>query len=170
MILKPLYGGPMSNWIYLRRVRVHFPNDNRRNSVTRRSKPHPRYSTTATDLKTPILRHTKRSKRHWIRSIYVSVMNEPSCLNQDAWAIEHRVQALCTEELLFRFHELVDRRIQGALTYTEYFELERIEARLDVEDRDELDHLTDRQDSWALERRELVTSIEQLLARFEGAR
>jgi hypothetical protein len=97
-------------------------------------------------------------------------MNEPSCLNQDAWAIEHRVQALCTEELLFRFHELVDRRIQGALTYTEYFELERIEARLDVEDRDELDHLTDRQDSWALERRELVTSIEQLLARFEGAR
>lgn len=60
-----------------------------------------------------------------------------------------------------RYHELVDQRLGSELTVLERFELERIEARLDAEDRDPQIEARDRQ--WELERTQLLASIEDLL-------
>ena len=56
-----------------------------------------------------------------------------------AQAIVDRVKALAPDQLDDRYHELVDKRLLGPLDYTELFELERIEARLDAEDDGERD-------------------------------
>jgi len=93
----------------------------------------------------------------------------PAVIGRDAQAILDQVKALESDQLLGRYHELVDKRLQGALRYTELFELERIEARLDNEDQDEATRLTILQDDWRRERNELVASIEHLLARFKTA-
>ncbi|MGO9260463.1 MAG: hypothetical protein ACLQU1_29775 [Bryobacteraceae bacterium] len=90
-------------------------------------------------------------------------------LSGDAWAIETRVQALSADELLDRYHELVDRRFAEPLDLTESFELERIEARLNLQDEGELDRVANLQHEWRRERDELVASIERLLARFKAA-
>ena len=50
------------------------------------------------------------------------------------------------------------------LGFTELFELERIDARLDCEDQDEAARLTILQDDWRRERNELVESIESVTA------
>lgn len=64
-------------------------------------------------------------------------------------------------EVRRRYHELVDKRLESELTVLERFELERIEARLDTEDRDPQIEARDRQ--WETERTELLQSIEDLL-------
>ncbi|HUO31376.1 MAG TPA: hypothetical protein VMU80_19290 [Bryobacteraceae bacterium] len=83
--------------------------------------------------------------------------------------IDERVRALSLEKLMVQFHELVDKRLLGTLTYIEEFELERIEARLDREDQTEYSHLQDEQNTWRTERAELIASIEQLLGRIKTA-
>jgi len=90
-------------------------------------------------------------------------------IGHEAQAILDQVKGLESEQLHDRYHELVDKRLQGALRYTELFELERIEARLDTEDQDEAVRFTTLQDDWRRERNELVASIERLLARFKAA-
>lgn len=67
-------------------------------------------------------------------------------------------------EVLDRYHELIDKRLVGELGYKEFFELDRIEARLNAEDEGELQDLRVSQEKWRQERRELVSSIERLLA------
>jgi hypothetical protein len=89
-------------------------------------------------------------------------------MGQDAQAIVDQVTALESDQLHDRYHELVDKRLQGMLGFTELFELERIDARLDCEDQDEAARLTILQDDWRRERNELVESIEHLLARFKA--
>jgi hypothetical protein len=86
----------------------------------------------------------------------------------DAWVIDHSVQALSEDELLERYHELVDRRFTRPLHLAESFELERIEARLNLQDEDEIDRTASLHAEWKRERDELVTSIESLLARFKA--
>jgi hypothetical protein len=89
-------------------------------------------------------------------------------MSDDAQAIECR-EALDSDQLLERYHELVDKRLQGALEYTESFEPERIEARLDAEDQDDATRLAILQDDWRRERNSLLASIMHLLARFRDA-
>jgi hypothetical protein len=90
-------------------------------------------------------------------------------IGNDAQAIVDLVKALAPDQLGERYHELVDKRLLGTLDFTEFFELERIEARLDTEDRDETARLTVLEEDWRRERNELVASIEHLLARFKAS-
>jgi hypothetical protein len=64
-------------------------------------------------------------------------------------------------EVRQRYHELVDKRLASELTVRERFELERIEARLDADDKDPQLEARDRQ--WEMERTRLIESIEGLL-------
>ncbi len=66
-------------------------------------------------------------------------------------------------EVRQRYHDLVDKSLGGELTALERFELERIEVRLDAEDKDSEIEGMDRK--WELERTELLDSIEGLLGR-----
>lgn len=91
-------------------------------------------------------------------------------LSDDAREIENRVQALSEDGLLARYHDLVDLSFERSLEYTERFELERIEARLDYEDKDEFERTTAIREAWERERSELVASLERLLAGFRTAR
>jgi hypothetical protein len=63
-----------------------------------------------------------------------------------------------------RYHELVDRRAD--LNALERFELGRIEARLDAEDKDS--KLEARERQWQEERVELLNSVDDLLARLRS--
>jgi len=90
-------------------------------------------------------------------------------IGQDAQAIIDRVKALDSGQLGDRYHELADRRLRRTLDFTELFELERIEARLDAEDHDETADLTTLQENWHRERDALVASIENLVAHFKTA-
>jgi len=87
----------------------------------------------------------------------------------DARTIQERVQALDADQLLERFHELTDKRLDETIQYTERFELDLIEARLDAQDQPELDRVTalQFQDNWRRERNEVLASAERLLARFK---
>jgi len=118
-------------------------------------------------------RGTRAHARH---SAFVGSRNDSSELGMytpgighDAQTIVDQVKALEPDRLRNRYHELVDKRLLGALDFAELFELERIDARLDAEDQDEEACLTVVQDDWQRERSELVASIERLLARFKAA-
>jgi hypothetical protein len=89
-------------------------------------------------------------------------------IGDDAQAIILHVRALDPESLGERYHELVDKRLQGKLDFAELFELERIEARLDIQDRDEPARFTTLSEDWRRERNKLVTSIEHVLARLKA--
>ena len=65
-------------------------------------------------------------------------------------------------EIRERYHHLVDKSIESELTALERFEMERIEARLDAEDRDPEIEANDRE--WEIERVELLGSIGNLLS------
>jgi hypothetical protein len=83
--------------------------------------------------------------------------------------IERRIQTLSADDLLHRYHELVDRRLTRQIQLTELFELDRIESRLNAQDEDELGQLTNFRKERRSELSELVTNIEELLARLKGA-
>lgn len=91
-------------------------------------------------------------------------------LSEDVQAIEARLQSLTEDELLARYHDLVDQRFEQPLNYTERFELERIEARLDYQDKDELERTAAIRGAWEQERSDLLASLERLLAGFRTAR
>jgi hypothetical protein len=84
-------------------------------------------------------------------------------------SIERGIQALSADDLLRRYHELVDRRLTRQIRLTELFELDRIESRLNAQDEDELGQLANFRKEWRSERNELLTNIEELLARLKGA-
>jgi hypothetical protein len=138
----------------------------------------PSQPSVSVDLKTYVNLHKRRARWrnkhsqprleqfHLLRDA-IAHTAEPK-LNEDARAIENRVHALSADELLARYHELVDKRLEKQLLYTEYFELDRINARIEAEDQSEVKRLTALEESWRQERSQLVGSIERLLARFEA--
>jgi hypothetical protein len=64
---------------------------------------------------------------------------------------------------------LVDKRLLGTLQYTELFELERIEVRLNAEDEGEVEQMKAVQENWRRERANLVAALEGLLVRLKAA-
>ena len=90
-------------------------------------------------------------------------------MSSDVQAIEDRVQVLSADDLLERYHELVDQRFVATLPLAESYELQRIEARLSLQDATEIDRTATLQKEWRRDRDELVRSIEDLLARFKTA-
>jgi hypothetical protein len=78
--------------------------------------------------------------------------------------IDRRIRLLPSDEIIQRFHCLVDKRLQGTLRFIESFELDCIEARLDAEEQAELSGAVDSQNDWIRERSQLIESIERLLA------
>jgi hypothetical protein len=78
--------------------------------------------------------------------------------------IDRRVRSLPSDEIIQRFHCLVDKRLQSTLRFIESFELDCIEARLDAEEQAELSGGVDSQSDWIRERSQLIESIERLLA------
>jgi hypothetical protein len=88
----------------------------------------------------------------------------------EAEVIDCKVRCLCGDQLLERYHELVNQRLGGDIHFRESFELDRIEARLNAEDQDEVDRLKTLEHDWQRERDALVASIQSLLTRLRGAR
>jgi len=114
-------------------------------------------------------RANKNRERHSAGTTLISGVVIPGP-NDDAKAIEDRVQSFSQDQLLARYHELVNLILEKNLEYTERFELERIEARLDYQDKDELERTAAMREAWEQERGELVDSLERLLAGFRAAR
>lgn len=75
-------------------------------------------------------------------------------------ALASRIASMSDHQVRERYHELVDRR--PGLDALERFELGRIEARLDAEDRDP--KLEARERQWQEERVALLDSVDKLLA------
>jgi hypothetical protein len=67
-----------------------------------------------------------------------------------------------------RYHELVDLRLTGDIRVEGSFELDRIESRLDALDQ-EPDRTASFRKQWDRERGELISSIENLLARIKAS-
>jgi ribosome assembly protein YihI (activator of Der GTPase) len=72
-----------------------------------------------------------------------------------------RIASMSDSQVRERYHELVDGRAE--LNALERFELERIETRLDAEDRDP--QLEARERQWEDEGIELINSVKELLAK-----
>jgi hypothetical protein len=81
--------------------------------------------------------------------------------------IDDKVRSLSSDQLIERFHCLIGKRLNGTIKLMEALELERIDARFDLEDQAEMDRVTEFQEAWALERFELLSSIERLVARLK---
>jgi len=64
-----------------------------------------------------------------------------------------------------RYHDLVDKGLENELTALERFELERIETRLDAEDREPQIEAQDRK--WEMERERLLESVGELLTKLK---
>jgi hypothetical protein len=92
--------------------------------------------------------------------------SEPS---SEVCEVEQRLETLSPDQLLVRYHDLIDQRITGHIGPIQAFELSRVESRLDAEDEDELRRLAESQKEWQRRHNGLVTSIEELLARLKGA-
>jgi hypothetical protein len=88
----------------------------------------------------------------------------------EAEIIECNVRRLSADQLLERHHELVDQRLSGEAGFRESFELDRIEARLNAEDYEELSRLSSLDQDWKREREALVGSIQSLLTRLMVSR
>jgi hypothetical protein len=76
-----------------------------------------------------------------------------------------RVARMSDQQIRERYHLLVDIG-RGNLSALDRFELERIEARLDAEDRDPA--LEARDKEWQDERVALIKSVERLLGKLKG--
>jgi hypothetical protein len=86
-------------------------------------------------------------------------------LNNNALqSIESNVRCFSSDQLLERVHYLIGKRLNEPLKLMEALELESIDARLDSEERDEMDRVTEFREAWAVERSALLTSIERLIA------
>jgi Arc/MetJ-type ribon-helix-helix transcriptional regulator len=95
------------------------------------------------------------------RQNLIAKEDNQSGTDTEALTVASRIASMADREVRQRYHELVDKRLESELTVLERFELERIVARLDAEDRDPQIEARDRQ--WETERTELVQSIEDLL-------
>ena len=95
------------------------------------------------------------------RAPHASLDPEPT----EALKVAFRVASMPDREARDRYHELVDKSIDQRLSTLESFELERIETRLDAEDRDaalDADNLR-----WDFERQELIQGIEALVRKLK---
>ena len=90
-------------------------------------------------------------------------------LSSEVCEVEQRLQTLSLDQLIERYHDLIDQRITGHIGPIQEFEISRVESRLDAEDEDELCRLAEFRKEWQHRRNELVTSIEELLTRLKGA-
>jgi hypothetical protein len=81
-------------------------------------------------------------------------------------SVASRIASMADRDVRQRYHDLVDKGMGGELTALERFELERIEIRLDAEDRDAQIEARDRE--WEVERSKLLDSIEDLLTRLRA--
>lgn len=79
--------------------------------------------------------------------------------------VASRIASMADREIRERYHHLVNKSFEGDLTPMERFEMERIEIRLDDEDRDPEIQANDRK--WELERAELLDAIEDLVIRLK---
>lgn len=100
-------------------------------------------------------RYTLTSRRS------TATANLDTAADNEAQAVASRIASMADREVRQLYHELVDKRLESELTVLERFELERIEARLDAEDRDP--QIEARNCQWETERTELLQSIEDLL-------
>jgi hypothetical protein len=82
--------------------------------------------------------------------------------------IENRISSASTDQLLARYHELIDKRLDHGLGFMESFELERIEARLDMGDELEESRITQLDDRRQECRQMILDSIEHLIARLRA--
>lgn len=87
--------------------------------------------------------------------------NRGAPADNEALTVASRIASMADRDVRQRYHELVDKGLESGLTVLERFEMERIEARLDAEERDPQIEARDRQ--WETERTELLQSIEDLL-------
>lgn len=78
--------------------------------------------------------------------------------------IDDKVRSFSSDELIEQFHCLIGKRLNGTIRLMEALELERIDARLDSEERAEMDRVTEFRQAWAVERSELLASIQRLIA------
>jgi hypothetical protein len=107
----------------------------------------------------------------WSGSKYSATSRRPTpastdgAVDTDALAVASRIAVMADREVRQRYHELVDKRLVSKLTVLERFELERIETRLDAEDRDPQIEARDRQ--WEMERTQLLESIQNLLLKLQ---
>jgi hypothetical protein len=83
---------------------------------------------------------------------------------QKVIALASRIASMSDQDVRERYHELIDERPR--LSPLERFELERIEARLDAEDRDA--QLEVRERKWREDRAELINSVEKLLVKLRS--
>jgi hypothetical protein len=82
----------------------------------------------------------------------------------EAQIIDIQVRDLAPDQLLARYHDLVDRRLDGSISVTESFELGRIEARLNVDEQDDVHRAAAFRSAWNKEREAVLVSVEHLLA------
>ena len=83
--------------------------------------------------------------------------------------INRRVLEMAGDELQERYHELVDKRLENSISLAETFELDRIEARLKLEEQDEIHRAATFRNEWSKERELLLSSIEQMLAQLRAS-
>lgn len=81
-------------------------------------------------------------------------------------SVASRVASMPDREAIQRYHSLIDKQLDAALTPAERFELERIETRLDATDRDPQIEARDRE--LEAERTRVLDSIHTLLARLQS--
>lgn len=84
---------------------------------------------------------------------------------REVLSVASRIAEMPDREVLDRYHALVDKQLITSLTLTERFELERIEARLDANDRDPLVEARNRE--WEAERIRILDSIQSLIAKLQ---
>lgn len=81
-------------------------------------------------------------------------------------SVASRIASMADRDVRQRYHDLVDKGMGGELSALERFELERIEIRLDAEDRDAQIEALDRE--WEVQRSKLLDSIADLLIRLRA--
>ena len=87
----------------------------------------------------------------------------------DARVIDNRVRTLSEYQLLERYRQLVDRRLEGSIGVADSFELDRIEARMNVQDQSEMHRVVSLQNEWKQEREAILDSIEQIVAQLKAS-
>jgi hypothetical protein len=134
--------------------------------------------TTSTSIRRPIpekahrrpepSHHGHRKKQHvkptFNRGYRATLGPEIEANSRARRGIERQVSALSNDQLLERFHYLVDRSLHGTIGVMEALELDYVEARLDCRDQAEIGRATNFQRDWENERAELFSSIERLIA------
>src|SRR5271165_3683611 len=84
----------------------------------------------------PRVRRASRADKYKSRGRRTSpAPNLDAPADNEALTVASRIASMADRELRQRFHELVDKGLGPGLSVLERFELERIEARLDAEDR-----------------------------------